>query len=220
MNKFKVTFFIIVFLLLAAMIVFIVTSTNSEREYYYNSATVTTDNLSSPDVPSATPEIATPSPTLTPSPTPSPTPTPSPSPTPTPEPSSEPLGTVIAQGRFQSQSGSLIDIDADYSAVTATDTTVHVNVSVSLNHYAINCIGGRTLNISLGDDYQTVYVEPLNYDGGTRTTSLLGSYSFNVDLLPGQSVTLPLQVSWQFGGVYGGVELPSIDCGGQITLSR
>ena len=46
------------------------------------------------------------------------------------------------------------------------------------------------------------------------------SNSFLVDLPQGSSDSFPLAVEWHFGGTYSGVDIPVVECGGLIELTR
>jgi hypothetical protein len=56
-------------------------------------------------------------------------------------------------------------------------------------------------------------------DNGYHMTPL-GSHSFTVNLAEGSSGQYLLHVEWLFGGSYSGQEMPEIDCGGTVSLSR
>lgn len=60
----------------------------------------------------------------------------------------------------------------------------------------------------------------MDYDGAEAINTVLAEKTFTVDLAQGESDSLTLAVEWHFGGTYGDVELPVIECGGSINLSR
>ena len=223
-NKIKAVIFIVLFIAVVALIVYIITGSGKERDYEYITGSLETASPLETVAPTA--EIATPRPSLyIPSPTPAATPSPTPTPEPTPEPTSEPLpaGTVLAEGKFSSDSGTdgMLDIDANYSAVVTGDSTVQVTVSVDLKHYSLNTIGGPRLHFSLGDQFASEDSVPIEYDGSEgRKVTTLGAHVFNIELATGQSVSLPLQVQWDFGGTYHNVEIDALSCGGAISIAR
>lgn len=215
-NKFKAVLFIIIFLIVVALIVYILTGTSNEEKYQIFEGTVPTtqvgEEMQTPEVsqapatPQASEVIATPE--ITPEPTPEPTPTPM------------PAGIEIANGEIKSESGTLLNTIAKYSAVTTDDTHVTINISVDLEHYALYTVAGKTLNIAVNGNYQTVNVEAISYDGANQTKTTLGSIAVPVEIASGQTLQIPIQIEWHFGGTYGGKEVNIIESGGYITLER
>lgn len=173
-----------------------------------------------PSVPAAT---AAPAPAATPAPTPEPTPTPTPAPTPAPVPTGTPLGS----GSFQSDTGTALNITAEWSARTRDSGTAEIEVTVKLHSYALNMIAvAKSLHLCVGDEYVSLDVPAVDYAGSTELVAAIGSYTFTVPLSDGESKTLPVAVEWHFGGSYGKdadgnpKKLDVIECGGSITLTR
>lgn len=233
--KFRMTVFIVLFLLLAAAVVYLIIGTNSrntDTDYSLPSLSFgssplqnNTQAASAPvssytPIPAAVP--ATPVPTLVPTPVPTPIPTPMPTPIPTPVPTVPPVpaGTVLNSGSFVSNTGTLMDIHADWSAVVENDVSVSVNVSVYADHYALTCIAGRTLNIALGDNTANLEIPVIEYSGSPRISTLLGTCSFSVPLSTGQTVSLPLGAKWHFNGDYSNVHLDYLECSGIVDFQR
>lgn len=222
-NRFKAVLFIVLFLLVVAIVVFIITSNSDKRDY-----TPVSMQTSQPADITPVPEISTPYPTIhitDPTPTPfiTPTPIPTPEPTPTPTPEAQPAGTVILTGRFTSDSGTegMLDIDANYTVSVFDNENVQLTISVDLKHFSLNTIGGPRLHISAGEQFVTIDTPEISYDGGQgQMTTPLGSHTFILSVPAGQTVSVPVQVSWDFGGSYHGVELDSINCGGYVQVVR
>lgn len=237
-GQIKAMLYIVIFLLAAAL--FCVWLTGGDRE----------DNIPEPEwelefettepevvlplygEPSAPPAQPTQTPAPTPSPTPAetpsitpaplPTPTPMPTPTPTPAPERQSLGS----GSFTSDTGTPMNIRADWTA-SVTGDTAEIELSVSLQCYAINMVGvAKSLHLCVGDEYVSLDVPAVEYSGNEAFTALLGSRKFTVSLASGESKTLPVAVEWHFGGTYGKDEngdpnvIDVVECGGSITLSR
>ena len=142
--------------------------------------------------PSETP--AAPSPTLTPTPTPTSTPTPTPA--------------ANASGTMRSDTGTALNIVADW---TLSGTTLSVNVSAESYSLRANgawhggwvTVGGQTYYFDTKD---------INYDGPGQGTNPLGSVTIS-GVNPGVSV----EVAWHFQGTYGGTELETITASGVIA---
>ena len=229
-GKIKAVLFIIVFVLAVAIgcNALMDLSTGKEPE-------VTADpflGTPSPDLPltSAAPletavPTATPIPVQTVAPTVAPTPVPTPEPTPTPIPVSTPtpapVGQVLDSGSFRSQTGLPIDIRADWVATVLDSDRVQVQVTVVLESYALQIAEAyKAVNVSVGDQYASCNAPAVDYDGSAKLETVLGTTSHTLYLAQGMSDSFPLAVEYHFGGVYSGEELPVIECGGSIALSR
>lgn len=227
-NKLVVVLFIVVFVLLVAVICSLLTDDQGVSDIddirlstASPSASAGTGVVTSIATPTPTPSgAATPTPSLLPLPTAEPTPTPSPTPVPTPTPT--PAGTELGSGSFSGSSGAPITLNliADWSAKTVDANTVAVTVTVSAESYQLHLSATKSLHVSLNGEYVTLDVPELTYDESTLAKNELASTTINIDLPEGSSNSYTLAVEWQFGGVYGGVEVPVVECGGTISLSR
>ena len=177
-------------------------------------------------VPTATPiPVQTVAPTVAPTPVPTiaPTPVPVPTmePTPVPTPTPAPVGQVLDSGSFRSQTGLPIDIRADWVATVLDSDRVQVQVTVVLESYALQIAEAyKAVNVSVGDQYASCNAPAVDYDGSAKLETVLGTTSHTLYLAQGMSDSFPLAVEYHFGGVYSGEELPVIECGGSIALSR
>ena len=171
-------------------------------------------------VPTATPiPVQTPAPT--PAPTAAPTPMPVPTATPAPTPTPAPVGQVLDSGSVRSQTGLPIDIRADWVATVLDSDRVQVQVTVVLESYALQIAESyHAVNVSVGDQYASCNSPAVDYDGSAKLETVLGTTSHTLYLAQGTSDSFPLAVKYHFGGVYSGEELPVIECGGSIALSR
>lgn len=174
----------------------------------------------------ATPAPATPAPTPVPTPATTPAPTPVPTPAPTPTPTEEPLpvnfeSEELGSGSFRSDTGLYIDIRADWTARTVSANRVEIDVTVYLESYSIRLGPSEdAVNISLGGEYVSLATPAVQYDGNRMLVTQLASHSFRVDLPEESSNSYHLETVYNFGGTYGGVAIPAIECGGVISLSR
>lgn len=233
--------FIIVFLLIIAVILVWLTDGGRFRALVpepaavveYTPETAAPQNIPQPIVTAkpAEPEFAASTPAVTPAPapaaTPTPTPAPTPTPTPAPTPASVPTGTPLGSGSFRSDTGTALNITAEWSARTAGSSTAEVEMTVKLNCYALNMIAvAKSLHLCVGEEYVSLDVPAVDYSGREAMTAVIGTHTFTVPLADGESKTLPVAVEWQFGGSYGKDEdgnpkkLDVIECGGSITLTR
>ena len=228
-SKLLVVLFIIVLVLLVAVVFSLLNDGSS------------TDDISSYRIQSQDTEsgivsnIATPAPTAAPEttwlpiPTPEPTPvpaTPVPTPTPTPTPPPVPVNTVIGSGSFESNSNTWLDIVAEWTATTVSETQVDVTVKVSAKSYALEYTGfPNGLRIAIGDKYESCPSNNVYYTDNALTYNELGTHTISLDLPAGTSNTYAMQVEWDFNGSYGSptmgpVPINTLECGGTITLAR
>ena len=233
--KVRAVVFVIFFLLLAAAIVYIMTST-ADREIvpYSPEFSIREQNQpeSAPQSSGNAPAAAyTPAPTAqsaeaVPTPTPYvPTPTPY-VPTPTPYvPTPEPAGLPLGSGTISSGMPWLLNIHADWSAVTATNSRAEVTVIVYADHYSLHYNSFENLAIRLGDESHRLYANEIQSDLNQPQSTELGRYTYSIPLAKGETVSLPLSAVWEFGGTYGDgyghtVDIPSLRCEGTVTLTR
>lgn len=167
----------------------------------------------------------TPIPVATPSPTPAPTPTPDPNatpePTPTPEPANVSSGVELGSGSFSSNTGTGLDLRADWVATANGGSQATVKVTVSVDSYSLHLSGTQgAVNLSLGEQYASIDEAQLQYDGRARVNTVFGTHSFTVTLGSDGSLSLPLAVEWHFGGKYGGTSLDVLECGGNVKLGQ
>lgn len=172
--------------------------------------------------PTATPiPVQTVAPTVAPTATPAPTPVPVPTATPVPTPTPAPAGQVLNSGSVRSQTGLPIDIRADWVATVLDSDRVQVQVTVVLESYALQIAESyKAVNVSVGDQYASCNSPAVDYDGSAKLETVLGTTTHTLYLAQGTSDVFPLAVEYHFGGTYSGEELPVIECGGSITLSR
>ncbi len=229
-GKFTAVLLIIVFILLAAVVFTFFTSLDKRLS---NTAIPTPPALGAETVATAAPQetpyyipaTLAPTPVATPTPAPTPVPTPVPTPLPTTAPTTVPVNTTLASGSFSSQTGSWLNITADWSVTTLDAERVQVTVSVSAVSYALHYTSfPRSLNVSLDGQYVTLDPASITYDGKEQAVSPLGTTNFTVELPANSSKAMTLQVEWQFNGEMGGpngrMMLPTIECGGIINVTR
>ncbi len=164
--------------------------------------------------PTVVPTVA---PTVAPTIAPAPTPTPTPVPTATPA----PAGQVLGSGSFSSETGVPINIRANWTATVLDSERVQVKVEVILDSYALHIAESYgALNVSVGDQYASSSTPAVDYDGNEQLSTVLGSTTHTLSLAQGQSSSFTMAVEYHFGGTYSDQELPVIECGGSIQLSR
>ena len=246
-GKITAVLFILVFLLVVAVVFTFLTSLDRRREAAanepVNNDVVVTENAPVPTAEAPAPASAVPyeAPAQTAVVTPAPTAEPAAAPaepaepaaavieTPTPEGIPESvsgnapdMGALLGSGSFSSNTGTAVNIRADWEARVSGANEVKLQVKIILNSYSIyvNSLP-NAVNIGLNGQYVSLDSPALSYDSNTsQLTAELASQSFTVQLPAGSSRDLDLQAEWHWGGTYGGVYIPVIECGGTISLSR
>ena len=230
-GRIKAVLFIIVFLLVIAVAVNLLMDMQSERKA---DATPTDDPYASVETQPSVIETAQPTPAIAPStaptatpapatPVPTATPTPTPVPTATPEPVQPviPQGEVIGSGSFTSDTGTPLNLRADWTATVLDAERVEVTVNVYLVSYQIEVRElYNAVNVSVGDQYASADSPAIKWENNTKLETLLASTVHTLSLPSGSSASFPLAAQYQFGGTYSKVDLPVIECGGTIELSR
>ena len=224
-NRIKAVLFVILFLLAVAVICSLFMSDPDDGHAGPQTAPVSTNEPVAPTAAPAPAQTARPVP-VTPAPTPAPTPVPTPAPTPEPTPEPVVYGERIGSGSFRSSTNPILFIRSDWAVYTLDAQSVEVTVDVYLESYAISSIGGRSLFLSFNGEYITLDTPAIDYTGGDKLETYMGSHTFTAPVPAGSSATFPLGVEWHFGGFYGKdsegnpLEVPSLECGGEIAVSR
>lgn len=228
-GRIKAVLFIIVFLLVIAVAVNLLMDMQSEKKAeatptndpYANTVTPSVETQPALETPQPTPAIE---PSVAPTPAaPVPTATPTPIPTATTEPVQPviPQGEVIGSGSFTSDTGTPLNLRADWTATVLDSERVEVTVNVYLVSYQIEVRElYNAVNVSVGDQYASADSPAIKWENNTRLETLLASTVHTLSLPSGSSASFPLAAQYQFGGTYSKVELPVIECGGTIELSR
>ena len=228
-GRIKAVLFIIVFLLVIAVAVNLLMDMQSEKKAeatptndpYANTVTPSVETQPALETPQPTPAIE---PSVAPTPAaPVPTATPTPIPTATTEPVQPviPQGEVIGSGSFTSDTGTPLNLRADWTATVLDSERVEVTVNVYLVSYQIEVRElYNAVNVSVGDQYASADSPAIKWENNTRLETLLASTVHTLSLPSGSSASFPLAAQYQFGGTYSKVELPVIECGGTIERSR
>ena len=160
-------------------------------------------------IPEATPE-PTPEATATPLPETTPAPAPETTPTPTPAPPTNTPGT-LASGSFRSDTGTALNLVADWQAVSASDTTAKLTITLSLESYSLD-IGERRGNLLTfnGQEYYFL-TDPIEITGGDFVKTQIYVWSQEVPL---SQLSFELSVRWNLLGSYSKQEMEAIELSG------
>ena len=133
-----------------------------------------------------------------------------------------PTGTSLGSGTFRSDSGTSINIHADWSAVVSGTNTVDITVTAYVDSYSLYTTASPdVLNIAVDGQYFSLASPAIEIPTTTQPLSTqINSRTVTVTLSGGETRNIPVEVIWHYRGTYGGTYLDSIECGGNITLSR
>lgn len=148
----------------------------------------------------------TPEPTQTPTPTPTPTPEPTPTPTPTPP--------ADASGTFSSDTGTALNLLADWSVYTDASGNRKLAVTFSATHYTLRLDPSyHSLVLTVNGQSYSADCPAIAYNGGDLTTTAL--HTFTLDAPSGN---LDIAAVWNYRGSYSGEELERITASGTVNL--
>ncbi len=133
-----------------------------------------------------------------------------------------PVGTSIGSGTFRSDSGTSINIHADWDAVVSGAGTVEITVTAYVDSYSLfTTASPETLNIAVDGQYVSLASPAIEIQSNAgQVTTLINNRTFTISLSGGEQRSIPIEVVWNYRGTYGGTYLETIECGGNITLSR
>ncbi len=131
-----------------------------------------------------------------------------------------PSGTILASGSTSSNTGTTLNLIADWNVSAVNDSTVAVNVNVSIASGSLQCkavSGSVTVSVNGASNY--LNGPAINVSGGGNVTKV-GTASFSVNLPVGSTGTIPISASWRFGGTYSGVSIDTVACSDSVTIKR
>ena len=133
-----------------------------------------------------------------------------------------PTGTSLGSGTFRSDSGTSINIHADWTALVSGPNTVDITVTAYVDSYSLYTTASPdVLNIAVDGQYFSLASPAIEIPTTTQPVSTkINSRTVTVTLSGGDTRAIPVEVIWHYRGTYGGTYLDSLECGGNITLSR
>ena len=110
--------------------------------------------------------------------------------------------------------------------ISAAEASARIPADITVTVYA-DCYSLYTtatpgaLNIAVDGQYVSLASPAIERDGTAGAGSVeINSRTFTVPLLSGAHREIPLDVAWLYRGSYSGVNLDTIECGGNISLNR
>ena len=142
-----------------------------------------------------------------------------PTPEPLPEATEEPVivnPNQLASGSFRSDTGTALNLVADWRAAAIDATTARITVTLSLESYSLD-IGERRGNILTfnGEDYYFV-TDPIEIAGGDFVKTQIYVWSQEI---PMSELSFDLSVRWNLRGSYSKKEMEAIELSGSYEYT-
>ena len=154
--------------------------------------------------------------TAAPGSTPSPVNTPSPT-ADIPDNGSE-SGLVDTSGSFRSDTGTALNLVADWECISVSAKNVRLTITLSLESYSLS-VGERSANQLVLNGVPITYrTAALEVPSGGLSKSELYTWSETLPLMEDGSLQQDLYAFWEFSGTYSGVEIDRLELSGHIAV--
>lgn len=164
--------------------------------------------------PSASPTAA---PDVSPSDEPSPSVSPSAEPTPTPTPA--PSQDRLMSGSFDSDTGTTLNTHTEWAVTRSQSGALVMEVRIYVRSYTLG-IGPRSGVVTINGTAYSFRSEALSIESNdSPTETLIYSASQELYLNPGELLTVPISVTWNYNGVYSGNDIKSITSETSVTVT-
>ena len=164
--------------------------------------------------PSASPTAA---PDVSPSDEPSPSVSPSAESTPTPTPA--PSQDRLMSGSFDSDTGSSLNTHTEWAVTRSQSGALVMEVRIYVRSYTLG-IGPRSGVVTINGTAYSFRSEALSIESNdSPTETLIYSASQELYLNPGELLTVPISVTWNYNGVYSGNDIKSITSETSVTVT-
>lgn len=164
--------------------------------------------------PSASPTAV---PDVSPSDEPSPSVSPSAEPTPTPTPA--PSQDRLMSGSFDSDTGSSLNTHTEWAVTRSQSGALVMEVRIYVRSYTLG-IGPRSGVVTINGTAYSFRSEALSIESNdSPTETLIYSASQELYLNPGELLTVPISVTWNYNGVYSGNDIKSITSETSVTVT-
>lgn len=164
--------------------------------------------------PSASPTAA---PDVSPSDEPSPSVSPSAEPTPTPTPA--PSQDRLMSGSFDSDTGTTLNTHTEWVVTRSQSGALVMEVRIYVRSYTLG-IGPRSGVVTINGTAYSFRSEALSIESNdSPTETLIYSASQELYLNPGELLTVPISVTWNYNGVYSGNDIKSITSETSVTVT-
>ena len=148
-------------------------------------------------------------------PSPSVSPSAEPTPTPTPAPSQDRL----MSGSFDSDTGTSLNTHTEWAVTRSQSGALVMEVRIYVRSYTLG-IGPRSGVVTINGTAYSFRSEALSIESNdSPTETLIYSASQELYLNPGELLTVPISVTWNYNGVYSGNDIKSITSETSVTVT-
>lgn len=132
----------------------------------------------------------------------------------------EPQGTrtLNQSGSFASDTGTNLNIIAEYSITSKDDSTLYVRINVFVNSYSVN-IGQRSGTISVNGQPYSFTSSSISYSGDSMKKTQITTALVEVPAEIGETLEIPISVDWNYRGAYSGQEIEHIPAETVVTVN-
>lgn len=122
-------------------------------------------------------------------------------------------------GELSSSTGTNLNMTLKWTAVSKNDKTVTLTATAYIYSYTIH-YGSTNGCISINGNRGDFVSDPINFDGtdSLRETKL-HSYSIDLPIAVGETVSVPVSATWNFTGVYNNQEFSGITVSDYIRIA-
>ena len=121
-------------------------------------------------------------------------------------------------GSFRSDTGTALNLIADWECVSVSAKNVRLTITLSLESYSLS-VGERTANQLVLNGVPITFRTPaLEVPSGGLSKTELYTWSETMPLMDDGSLQQDLYVYWVFTGSYSGVEMEKLELSGHISV--
>lgn len=126
-------------------------------------------------------------------------------------------GLVDVSGSIRSDTGTALNLIADWEWVSVSARNVRLTVTLYLESYSLSVSERYGNTLRIGDETVTFRTPELEVPSGDLVKTELYSWSETFTLPEGGSLSTDISATWGFAGSYSGTELPEISLSGRIS---
>ena len=125
---------------------------------------------------------------------------------------------VDSSGSFRSNTGTALNLVADWNCVSVSAKNVRLTITLSLESYSLS-VGERSANQLVLNGIPITYrTSPMEVPSGGLSKTELYTWSETLQLMEDGSLHQDLYAYWVFSGTYSGVQIDKLELSGHIAV--
>ena len=125
---------------------------------------------------------------------------------------------VDASGSFRSDTGTALNLVADWECISVSAKNVRLTITLSLESYSLS-VGERSANQLVLNGIPITYrTSSIEVPSGGLSKTELYTWSETLPLMEDGSLQQDLYAYWVFSGTYSGVEIDQLELSGHIAV--